>query len=186
MGRKKKTTTVSDVKTHDLEGNTSQSHAHMRYCFTLHNYTIEDINELKRLSCDECAKFRYCIFAEEKGESGATENIFNGVINWHKNLGMWPDIIIIDIPRSYDIGYLNYTAIEKLKDGLFFSGKYESLTKMFDSPHVICMANFPPDLTQLSVDRWVLINLTDEEDIHSLDYGINYVNTTFLGFSQQA
>jgi len=96
-----------------------------------------------------------------------------------------PKIVLFDFSRSIE-GRLNYSILEQVKNGLVFSGKYESLTKVFDSPHVICMANFPPDLTQLSVDRWVLINLTDEEDIHSLDYGINYVNTTFLGFSQQA
>ena len=62
-------------------------------------------------------------------------------------------IVIFNFTRSSD-GRINYAAIESIKDGLIFSAKYESRTKVFDSPHVVCFSNFDPDQTQLSADRW--------------------------------
>lgn len=64
-----------------------------------------------------------------------------------------PRCVIFNFTRSSD-GRLNYAVIEAIKDGLIFSGKYESRTLVFDAPHVICFANFDPDETQLSRDRW--------------------------------
>lgn len=62
-------------------------------------------------------------------------------------------IIIINISRTLE-DHVNYNAIEALKDGLIFSGKYESKTKIFDSPHIVIFANFEPNLKALSSDRW--------------------------------
>lgn len=50
--------------------------------------------------------------------------------------------------------YVSYTAIEEVKDGIFFSGKYESGMSLFNSPNVICFANFEPNVNSLSSDRW--------------------------------
>lgn len=47
-----------------------------------------------------------------------------------------------------------YSFIEMLKNGRIFSSKYESVTKTFACPHVMVVANFPPDQTKLSADRW--------------------------------
>lgn len=69
-----------------------------------------------------------------------------------------PKIIIIDCPRS-NIEYLNYTAIEKLKDGIFFSNKYESKMIIMNSPILIIFANEPPITCKMSEDRWRIIDL---------------------------
>lgn len=69
-----------------------------------------------------------------------------------------PKIIIFDFPRTIE-GRINYNAIEKCKDGIIFSGKYESHMKYFNSPHVICFANFPPDMGSMSIDRWKVVDL---------------------------
>lgn len=74
--------------------------------------------------------------------------------------GETPPIVIFDIPRCND-GHVSYQAIESLKNGFFYSGKYESDMCRFNKPHVVCYANTPPDLFGLSEDRWVIERLED-------------------------
>jgi hypothetical protein len=52
-----------------------------------------------------------------------------------------------------------YMALECFKNGRMFSGKYESTTKTFEIPHVIVFANFAPDKTKLSEDRWKITQI---------------------------
>lgn len=61
--------------------------------------------------------------------------------------------IIFDFSRSLE-DRVNYDVIEQLKNGRIFSKKYKSKIKIFDVPKIIIMANFPPDETKLSADRW--------------------------------
>lgn len=65
------------------------------------------------------------------------------------------DIVIWDLPRS--VGNLvNYQSIEEVKNGMFFSGKYESTMTLFNTPHLFIFTNEIPDLDKLSKDRWVI------------------------------
>lgn len=64
-------------------------------------------------------------------------------------------IVIFDFSRSVE-EHLNYSIIEQIKNGMVFSPKYDSRTKRFATPHIICMANFRPEATKLSLDRWDL------------------------------
>lgn len=69
-------------------------------------------------------------------------------------------LLIVDIPRSRNEYMKNiYTVLEEVKNGLVFSGKYESKVKCFDPPHVLVFANVAPDETQLSEDRWIIRNI---------------------------
>lgn len=68
-------------------------------------------------------------------------------------------IVVFNIPRC-NLGKVSYEAIEAIKDGLFFSPKYESTMVRFNSPHVIVFANDPPELSKLSRDRWVVEDLS--------------------------
>jgi len=71
-----------------------------------------------------------------------------------------PDVIILDIPRT-NIDYVNYSMLEKLKDGLFSNGKYESCDIFFEEiPHLFCFANEPPNYENVSQDRWNIINIS--------------------------
>jgi len=70
-----------------------------------------------------------------------------------------PNIIIFDLPRTIE-GRVNYSAIEACKNGMIFSGKYESRMKIFNPPHVVVFANFSPDLSAMSRDRWQIIDLS--------------------------
>nr|UOF80021.1 rep protein [Cressdnaviricota sp.] len=47
-----------------------------------------------------------------------------------------------------------YGLVEQFKNGYFLSTKYESTPKRFVVPHVVVFANFAPDLSQMSADRW--------------------------------
>jgi len=49
-----------------------------------------------------------------------------------------------------------YPVMEKLKDGMFTSTKYESRTVRFNSVHVVVFSNKEPDRSQLSEDRWII------------------------------
>lgn len=62
-------------------------------------------------------------------------------------------IIIFDFVRSLE-GFISYEAIEAVKNGIFFSAKYESKTVLFDTPHVVVFSNFEPERSKLSEDRW--------------------------------
>lgn len=71
-------------------------------------------------------------------------------------------IVIFDYMRDYK-EFVGYAVIEQIKNGILFSHKYESGMKRFNTPHVICMANFMPDISKLSHDRWCIIELKDDD-----------------------
>jgi len=56
---------------------------------------------------------------------------------------------------------MNYGAIEQVKNGLVFSGKYESSMLIFNPPHVVIFANDTPDESMYSNDRWHIHKITD-------------------------
>lgn len=69
-------------------------------------------------------------------------------------------IVIFDIPRT-EAECTNhlFSMAEKLKNGVFFSGKFHCRLKMFDAPHVVFFANFMPEDGVWSSDRMKLIDL---------------------------
>lgn len=69
------------------------------------------------------------------------------------------DIVLFDIPRS-QFNDISYVTIECVKNGCFFSGKYESSQVLMNSPHLLVFCNFPPDLSKLSLDRWHISNIS--------------------------
>lgn len=70
--------------------------------------------------------------------------------------------VLINLTRTCE-NYVSYQGIEEIKDGLFYNTKYESDMVLFDSPHVIILANFLPDKTALSEDRWHIHNYTNHK-----------------------
>lgn len=63
-------------------------------------------------------------------------------------------IVVINVPRHFDMAMFNYGILEQFKDGRITSTKYEPVVKKFDPPHVIVFANVPPDTDKMSADRW--------------------------------
>ncbi len=72
-----------------------------------------------------------------------------------------PKIVIIDVPRSVNPDFISYQGIEEIKNGLFFSGKYESSQVVMNPPHIVIFANFPPDESKFSEDRWNIIKIDE-------------------------
>lgn len=90
-----------------------------------------------------------CIIAD-----GKKDNIFNQILNTDLNF----KIVVLDVPRHNE-GYVNYGVLEQIKDGLIYSGKYEGGICAFDNVHIFVFANFEPDLSKFSADRWNIIEL---------------------------
>ncbi len=73
--------------------------------------------------------------------------------------GEGPKIVIMDVPRTRSTEYISYESIENIKNGMFFSGKYEGAMVRFNKPHFIVFANEPPEQSRMSLDRWVITQL---------------------------
>lgn len=87
--------------------------------------------------------------------SGKTNDIFNQCNQWriaNPNIMQIPPCII-DVPRS-EFSHVNYAAIESLKNGFLYSGKYEGGAIYGLEPHIVIFANNRPDENKMSNDRW--------------------------------
>lgn len=91
---------------------------------------------------------------------GKNNDILHGLKDYYDNHGEVPRVVIFDIPRCND-NHVSYQAIESIKNGFFYSGKYEGGMVRFNSPHILCFANEDPDTDELSEDRWIVRNLRD-------------------------
>jgi hypothetical protein len=73
------------------------------------------------------------------------------------NNGVAPKIVFIDLPRSvstlWNKSFLDFAGVEEVKNGCFFSTKYESKQVLFNPPHVMIFANNYPNLDMLTRDR---------------------------------
>ena len=120
---------------------------------------------------------------DQKGNTGKTKlteylHIYHGAIitggkerdmkfaisRWQEITSKYPAIIIVDICRS-ELQH-DFTGIESIKNGLFFSGKYESaMLHSVVKPNVIVFSNFPPKRAKLSADRWKIGEIVDQRII---------------------
>lgn len=64
-----------------------------------------------------------------------------------------PKYVIFDIPRTNE-DFVNWQAIESIKNGFMFASKYNSRLLRFPVPHVVVFTNQRPDENKLSADRW--------------------------------
>ncbi len=64
-----------------------------------------------------------------------------------------PTVIIYDIPRTAEM-FVAYGLMERVKNGLVFDGKYETSRLLLPAMHCIVFANFEPDSSKMSGDRW--------------------------------
>jgi len=86
-----------------------------------------------------------------------------------------PEVVILDLPRSVDLEYLSYTGVEEIKNGCFFSPKYEGGMCVFNNPHVYVFSNEMPARGKLSGDRWRIIDLDEAPETDILDWILGLV-----------
>lgn len=101
--------------------------------------------------------------------NGKKDNVYNQINNW---LILHPDedprLIVLDIPR-HNLEYINYGLLESIKNGLFYSGKYEGGICAFNSPHVFVFANVHPSMDKFTPDRWNIIDVSEKKEIPEND-----------------
>uniref|UniRef100_UPI004047B8EC hypothetical protein n=1 Tax=Aliarcobacter sp. TaxID=2321116 RepID=UPI004047B8EC len=90
--------------------------------------------------------------------AGKSNDCKHGIICYEQLNKEYPELVIYDVPRC-NMDYVSYDTLECIKNGLFFSGKYETAQVMFNSPHVFVFSNEPPNLGKMSMDRWVIIDI---------------------------
>lgn len=91
--------------------------------------------------------------------SGKAADMKYGILAYKNKHDVYPETIIIDVPRS-NVEFLSYTGIEEIKNGCFFSTKYESDMVIFNNPHIIIFANEEPNYEKMSADRWCVKEIT--------------------------
>lgn len=85
--------------------------------------------------------------------NGKQNDVFHGIKSYLETKKDFPEVVIVDIPRV-NANYVCYGTMEKIKDGLFYSGKYEGGMILLIPCHLIVFANFEPDTSTMSRDRW--------------------------------
>lgn len=71
-------------------------------------------------------------------------------------------IFLFDIPRA-QMEFLQYNVLEQIKDRMIFSSKYQSGLKLIrHAVHVVCFCNELPNMEKMSIDRFNIIELSNE------------------------
>ncbi len=84
------------------------------------------------------------------------------------------NIVIFDLSRQKQ-SYMNYSVIEHFKNGTMFSSKYESNSLRFKPPKVVVFANWEPDYSMLSKDRWDMYIMREVRSDVPVDTGSDVV-----------
>lgn len=122
------------------------------------NWLWEDVGGIGKTSLCKllCAKYGALLVSGKAADMKYLITEYN-----QNNPGCFPKCILFDVPRT-SMGYLSYTGMEEIKNGLFASTKYECKMLIFNCPHVFVFANSEPDYGAMSTDRWNIICMNEE------------------------
>lgn len=76
------------------------------------------------------------------------------------------DTVFLNLTREYAERKHIYEALEILKDGFITCTKYTGGDCWIPKLHVIVFANFKPNLTSLSMDRWNIMEIREDKELH--------------------
>lgn len=62
-----------------------------------------------------------------------------------------------------------YSAMESIKDGLFFNSKYEVGMVMMNCPHILVFSNHLPKTEHISADRWKIFTFDEQDNLVDVD-----------------
>lgn len=96
---------------------------------------------------------------------GKAADVRNCVVDWmNKSGGETPELVCINIPKSFNAEYVSYEGFENIKDMLFYSGKYEGGMVCGNPPHLFIFANFPPDESKMTAhERFNVVNIDSKK-----------------------
>lgn len=98
-----------------------------------------------------------------KGEvlilSGKAHDMKNGIMKFREDNGSVPRVIMCNVPRSTEERFISWQGMEEIKDMLFYSGKYEGGMVNDRSPHFVIFANWRPQTSNMSGDRWNIVRI---------------------------
>lgn len=96
--------------------------------------------------------------------NGRAVDIYHQVNVMINENGIKPTILLIDIPRV-NAAKCSMQAVEKIKDGMFQSSKFEGGRCLYPPPHVVVFSNAAPVRDTLSRDRWEVTDVTDYNNV---------------------
>lgn len=78
---------------------------------------------------------------------------------------------VIDMPRGLKKEKLAgmYAGLEALKNGTMYDKRYSFKKRRIDRPQVIVFTNVKPDVSLLSLDRWIFYNITADMNIEKIE-----------------
>lgn len=96
---------------------------------------------------------------------GKAADIRNAICMYLQKHGHTPELVVINIPKSFSQEFVSYESFENIKDMCFYSGKYEGGMVVGNSPHLIIFANFYPQTSKMTAEgRWKIINIDGTEN----------------------
>lgn len=122
-----------------------------------------------------CGKTTFCKYLSRFHGAiclgGKAADMKNGIIDYVENNGDYPEIIVVNLPRSFDHEYLSYPGIEDVKDMYFYSGKYKGGMVDGNWPHLFIFSNEEPsdDDEDMSPDRWQVYNIDSDQWVKLFD-----------------
>lgn len=108
-------------------------------------------------------KWLYCNTERVIVLSGKASDMKNGILQYKEKSGVVPRTVIVNLPRSVDTDFFSWTGLEEIKDMFFFAPKYEGGMICDRNPHLVVFANVEPPVHKLSMDRWVVHQITGDD-----------------------
>lgn len=97
--------------------------------------------------------------------SNEFKDIMQMVMCVNRKRGTATKLFLFDMPRALrkDQLYQFYAGIEELKNGYAFDNRYKFREQYFDCPNIWVFSNKYPDTDLLSMDRWKVWRVEDEQ-----------------------